>query len=304
MKSASAWPRGLPSGMRLGTSSWSEKSWVGAFYPEGTQPADFLAYYATRFPAVEADVTYYRVPSVSMVRGWARKTPPDFKLSAKFPRSIVHCGEGPAPDATKLLVESHTARETAAFLHAMSALEGRCGPLVLQFPYLNREAFAGLGPFLERLNGFLGRLPQDFRYAVEVRNKAWLVPALTEVLAAHRVALVLVDLLYMPHPADVAERLPVVTTDFIYARLIGDRKKIDKLSGKRFDKLVFDQRPRLERWAELLREVSADVPDSFVFANNHYAGHGPATVAELAALVRGEEPGPPPGPPAQSDLPF
>lgn len=267
MKSASAWPRGLPSGMRLGTSSWSEKSWVGAFYPEGTQPADFLAYYATRFPAVEADVTYYRVPSVSMVRGWARKTPPDFKLSAKFPRSIVHCGEGPAPDATKLLVESHTARETAAFLHAMSALEGRCGPLVLQFPYLNREAFAGLGPFLERLNGFLGRLPQDFRYAVEVRNKAWLVPALTEVLAAHRVALVLVDLLYMPHPADVAERLPVVTTDFIYARLIGDRKKIDKLSGKRFDKLVFDQRPRLERWAELLREVSADVPDSFVFAD-------------------------------------
>jgi uncharacterized protein YecE (DUF72 family) len=301
---ASAWPHDLPRGLRLGTSSWSEKSWVGAFYPEGTQPADFLSYYATRFPAVEADVTYYRVPSTQMVRGWARKTPPDFRLAAKFPRSIVHCGDGPAPDATRLLTLEHTARETDAFLHAMGVLEGRLGPLVLQFPYLNREAFAGLEPFLERLDGFLGRLPREFRYAVEVRNKAWLVPALTDVLKAHRAALVLVDLLYMPHPDEVADRIPLVTTDFVYARLIGDRKKVDKLSNKRFDKLVLDQRPRLERWAQVLRDVSADVPETYAFANNHYAGHGPATVAELAALVRGEEPGPVPGPPSQSDLPF
>lgn len=304
MSPARAWPRDLPTGMRLGTSSWSEKSWVGAFYPEGTQPADFLSYYATRFPAVEADVTYYRVPSTSMVRGWARKTPADFKLCAKFPRSIAHCGEGATPDATRLLLPEHTARETDAFLRAMGELESRCGPLVLQFPYLNREAFAGLDPFLERLDGYLGRLPKDFRYAVEVRNKAWLVPALTEVLTAHRAALVLVDLLYMPHPDEVADRIPLVTTDFVYARLIGDRKKIDKLSGKRFDKLVFDQRPRLERWARVLGDVAADVPETYAFANNHYAGHGPATVAELAALVRGEEPGPAPGPPSQSDLPF
>lgn len=298
------WPHDLPRGLRLGTSSWSEKSWVGPFYPSGTPAADYLAYYATRFPTVEADVTYYRVPSTAMVKGWARRTPDGFKLSAKFPRSIVHCGSGPVPDGTKLLDLSQTDRECDAFLHAMSTLGDRCGPLVIQLPYLNRETFSGLDAFLERLGPFLERLPRDFRYAVEVRNKAWLAPSLTDLLAEHRCALVLVDLLYMPHPDEVADRIPLVTTDFVYARLIGDRKKIDKLSGKRFDKLVFDQRPRLERWAEVLREVTADVPETYAFANNHYAGHGPATVAQLAALIRGQEPGPLPEPAGQTDLPF
>jgi uncharacterized protein YecE (DUF72 family) len=154
------------------------------------------------------------------------------------------------------------------------------------------------------LESFLGRLPGDFRYAVEVRNKAWLVPALTDVLTAHRCALVLVDLLYMPHPDEVADRIPLATTDFVYARLIGDRKKVDRLSGKVFDKIVLDQGPRLARWATVLRDIAADVPETYAFANNHYAGHGPATVAELAALVRGGEPDPAPSPSGQSDLPF
>ncbi|MHC5051064.1 MAG: DUF72 domain-containing protein, partial [Planctomycetota bacterium] len=73
-----------------GTSSWSEKSWVGSFYPTGMRPADFLTHYATRFQAVEADTTYYGIPRASMVEGWVRKTPPGFRLAAKFPRSIVH----------------------------------------------------------------------------------------------------------------------------------------------------------------------------------------------------------------------
>ncbi len=299
-----SWPTGLPSGMRLGTSSWSESSWVGSFYPGGTAAGDMLTHYATRFPAVEADVTYYRVPSAQMVRGWVRKTPEDFRLCAKFPRTIVHRGDGPRPDADTLLVPEHTARDTDAFLDAMRLLGPRLGPLVLQFPYFNKQAFSGPGPFLERLDAYLGRLPKDLKYAVEIRNKAWLKPALTDVLRAHGAALVLVDLLYMPHPADVARELDVRTADFVYARLIGDRKKVDELSGKTFDRIVLDQRPRLERWAELLRDLAGDVPETYAFANNHYAGHGPATTEELAALVRGEDPPAFTGAPEQSELPF
>ena len=59
--------------LRYGTSSWSEKTWVGSFYSAGTRPADFLTYYATRFDCVEADVTYYRVPGPDLVAGWVRK---------------------------------------------------------------------------------------------------------------------------------------------------------------------------------------------------------------------------------------
>ena len=75
-----------------GTASWSEKSWVGPFYPEGTQPRDYLKCYAEHFPAVEADTTYYGVPRESMVQGWIDRTPAGFVICAKFPRAIVHAG--------------------------------------------------------------------------------------------------------------------------------------------------------------------------------------------------------------------
>jgi uncharacterized protein YecE (DUF72 family) len=268
-----------------GTSSWSEKSWVGPFYPEGTKPGEFLSHYATRFSAVEADVTYYRIPSPRMVQGWADRTPGSFTLAAKFPRSVVHAGEKAQPDARRLLLRDEVGEEVDRFLEVMSLLGEKCGPLVLQFPYFNKKAFASPGPFLERLDAFLDTLPADFRYAVEVRNRWWVEQPLLEVLRRHDVALVLVDLVYMPHPADLMEKLDLVTTDFAYARLIGDRKAVEKVS-KTFDRVVIDMTPRLERWAELLEAITKRVRRTYVFANNHYAGHGPATIEELVGMLQ------------------
>jgi uncharacterized protein YecE (DUF72 family) len=277
---------GAPAAGRIhyGTSSWSEKSWVGPFYPPGTKPADYLAYYATRFSTVEADTTYYRVPSRDLVRGWARKTPPGFRLAAKFPRSIVHGGDGEKPDPSRVLVRDIVGEDVDRFLEAMDELGEKCGPLVVQLPYFDRAAFASLDAFLERLEPFLETLPDRFRYGVEVRNKSWLVPALADVLRRRRAALVLVDIAYMPHPLDVARAMNVVTADFAYARLIGDRKAIEARTTT-FDKVVIDQSSRLERWAELLDELVPQVHDTFVYTNNHYAGHGPETIRELARRV-------------------
>jgi uncharacterized protein YecE (DUF72 family) len=267
-----------------GTSSWSEPSWVGSFYPPGTKPGDMLRAYASEFATVEADSTYYRVPSPAMVRGWREKTPPGFVLSAKFPRSIVHAGEGATPDAARVLVPEHVAAERDRFLEVMAELGERAGPLVLQFPYFNRAAFPGPGPFLERLDAFLAGLPADFRYAVEVRNKAWIGPPLLDLLRQRSAALVLVDLAYMPHPADLARQHDLVTTDFVYARLIGDRKAVEART-KTFGRVVLDQSARLERWAELLGELIPRVRVTYAYANNHYAGHGPATIRDLARRV-------------------
>ncbi|HEV8112310.1 MAG TPA: DUF72 domain-containing protein [Planctomycetota bacterium] len=266
--------------LRLGTSSWSEKGWIGPFYPPGTKPADFLSFYATRFDTVEADTTYYRVPDRDLVRGWSIKTPERFLLAAKFPRSIVHCGETEKPDAARVLCSDVAARDTERFLETMATLGPKCGPLVLQFPYFNQSAFAGLGAFLDRLDPYLERLPKTFRYGVEVRNKSWITPELTDVLRRHRVALVLVDLAYMPHPADLAASMDLVTADFLYVRLIGDRKAVEEKT-KTFDRVVLDQGARLDRWAELIKTLSVRVPETSVYANNHYAGFAPATVRDL-----------------------
>lgn len=270
---------------RYGTSSWSEKSWEGAFYPAGTAAGDYLRHYATQFDTVEADSTYYRIPPARMVDGWVEKTPPGFLLSAKFPGSITHGGKEQKPDPERVLVPEVVGDELEQFLTVMRRLGDRRGPLVLQFPYFNRQVFPGPGPFFERLDAFLGLLPDDFRYAVELRNKSWLKPPLLEILRRHRAALVLVDLVYMPHPDEYG--FDPVTTEFSYVRLIGDRKAVEEKTD-RFDRIVVDHGPRLRRWADVIRRMMQHVPEVFAYANNHFAGHGPATIRELAGLVGAE----------------
>jgi uncharacterized protein YecE (DUF72 family) len=174
--------------------------------------------------------------------------------------------------------------DTEAFLTAMSTLGDRCGPLVLQFPYFSKACFADVAPFLERLDAYLEGLPRTLRYAVEVRNRAWLDERLTAVLRRHDAALVLVEMSYMPHPADVAGTLDVVTTDFLYGRLIGDRKAVEART-KRFDQIVVDQSASLRRWADLMGALAERAPRTWLFANNHYAGHGPETIRELGNLM-------------------
>ncbi len=249
------------------------------------KPADFLSHYATQFGTVEADTTYYRVPDEKLVRGWDERTPEGFVLSAKFPRSIVHAGEEARPSADVLLPTPETRTELARFLRVMGLLGPKCGPLVLQFPYFNKSVFAGSGPFLERLDTFLGLLPPDFRYGVEIRNKSWIDRPLLDLLKARNVALVWVDIPYMPHGADLAAKHDLFTADFAYLRLIGDRKAVEEATAGRFDRVVIDNSERLARWAPLVLESLGRVPETFAYANNHYAGHGPATIRELAALV-------------------
>lgn len=265
----------------LGTSSWSAQGWKGTFYPAGLEAKEQIRHYASRFQAVEADTTWYHMPSAALVQGWAERTPEDFIICAKFPRDIVHGGKEAKPDGAKVLVPEHTAAATSLFLSRMRALGPRAGPLLLQFPYFNRTAFTGPKPFLERLESFLAALPGDFRYAVEIRNARWIDEPLLEILRRHRTALTLSEVSYMPHPAELAERMDVITTDFLYARLIGDRAAVDALTTT-FAETVIERSAEIARWADLLAKLSERVATTFAFANNHYAGHAPATVRELA----------------------
>ena len=267
-----------------GTSSWSEASWSGSFYPDGLPQRDWLRHYSRRLATVEADVTWYRVPTRAMVEGWNRKTPDDFLLSAKFPRAIVHGGQGPQPDTSLILDPDKVGTDAEAFLGAMAELGPKCGPLVLQFPYFNKRAFSSVDPFLLRLDRFLNWLPERFRYAVEIRNSQWISPPLLDVLRDHDAALVWTDMSYMPHPAELAEQMDLVTSDFVYCRLIGDRKALDALT-RSFERVVLPRQDRLMRWAELLSAVQERVTRAYVYANNHYEGHAPGTVASLMKLM-------------------
>jgi uncharacterized protein YecE (DUF72 family) len=143
--------------------------------------------------------------------------------------------------------------------------------------------FPEAGPFLERLDAFLAALPRDFAYAVEIRNPTWLDARLADVCRVHRAALVLVDQEWMPHGDRVERRLDFETADFAYVRLLGDRKEIEALTTT-WEREVIDRQASLERWAALLARLAARGLLTYVFVNNHYAGHAPATLRRLQAL--------------------
>src|SRR5919199_2614569 len=69
--------------IRIGTCSWADDALSKHFYPSHVKAGDRLAWYAEHFSTVEVDSTYYRVPTESMVRGWAERTPPGFVMHVK-----------------------------------------------------------------------------------------------------------------------------------------------------------------------------------------------------------------------------
>ncbi|MCB2200154.1 DUF72 domain-containing protein [bacterium] len=271
----------------FGSSSFSEKDWVGPFYPPGTKPADYLSFYAQHYRTVEIDATYYAVPSARTVQGWADKVPEGFIFSAKFPKQIVHCGEGPKPDGSKILMPDATYAVRDRFLEVMSLLGAKAGPLLIQFPYLAKAAFSSVDEFIERLDRFLEDLPRDFEFAVEIRNKWWLKEPFIELLRRHKVALTLVDQAWMPMADELAEKHDPWTVNWGYIRLLGDRKEIEEVTTS-WDKEVINHDDRLERWARFMAQQEGRAERLYIYSNNHYAGHSPTTIAKLRAMYARE----------------
>jgi uncharacterized protein YecE (DUF72 family) len=250
----------------LGTSAFTADGWEGSFYPAGLASKDFLSYYATQFDAVEVDSTFYRIPSASMVKNWHARTPAGFLFSLKVPQEITH---------ERVLVDAQDV--FTAFLRATDPLAEKRGPILLQFPYFNRKAFADAAAFLARLKPFLEKLPCELRFALEIRNKNWLGPALYDLLRKHRLALALIDHPWMPRPHVWFKYDDAITSDFTYIRWLGDRKAIEEKTTI-WNETIVDRKSELLEWVEACRAILKRKVRIFAFANNHYAGHGPATV--------------------------
>src|SRR5688572_12448162 len=157
------YPMAFPENVYVGTSGWTYKDWLGSFYPADLKAAHLLQHYARFFRTVEIESTYYSIPARSVITGWKENTPPGFIFSAQVPGIITH---------QKVL--KNCQYELTTFLNSVEILGDRLGPLLLQFPYFNKASFASRAQFDKLLFPFLKALPQDFKFAVEIRNKNWI----------------------------------------------------------------------------------------------------------------------------------
>jgi len=236
---------------------WSYNFWMGNFYPKGLTSAEFLTEYSKHFDTVEVDSTFYGIPYESTVLRWKAQTPPDFWFSLKFPRTITH---------EKMLKDCE--QDVEGFIERISLLQGKLGPLLLQFPY-------GFKPeHLHVLNGLLPNLPKGYRFVVEVRNKKLLDDNLYSLLRNNGVALAIVDHPLMP-------KLDETTADFAYIRWEGDRRKVKGTVGE----IEVERNNDIRAWAEKIKTLLDNSMEVFGYFSKYYSGHPPSDAKQLLQLL-------------------
>ncbi len=178
----------------VGTSGYNYPEWKGTFYPADLAAAKMLPYYAARFPTVEINYTFYRMPSEKLLAGWTAQVPKAFRFTLKAPRRITH-------DAKLVNCEALT----TTFCLVAGTLGDQLGSLLFQLPPTLKKD-------LPRLDAFLDTLPPKAPAAFEFRHASWFDDAVFARLKERGCALCVADSEKLETPLEV-------TSDFGYFRL-------------------------------------------------------------------------------------
>ena len=242
----------------IGTCGWAYDDWDDVFYPPDIDGTYRLVHYADRFQTVEIDSTFYAIPSRKTVRAWRERTPPGFIFSAKFPRQITH--EKRLADCGDL---------AATFVDVMSELGDRLGTLLIQLPpSMGRRYFSTLQRFLEGL-------PDGYSYALEVRNRSWLVDDFAQLLRRWKVALALTDSTHL-------DRFWRVTSQIVYIRWLGQWNAFE-----RYDRVQQSVESALDWWEPRMEHILDRGATILGYVNNNFAGYSPAIVEAISQRVDG-----------------
>ena len=237
-------------GIYIGTSGWSYKSWAGNFYPSDLPASKQLKFYMTRFPTVEINRTFYRLPTEKAFDDWNREASAGFLYSIKGSRAVTHF-KRLRPGAKSL----------ALLLNRSRSLGEHRGPVLWQLP-------ATLKKDLGRLTGFLRTLNRQIRHAIEFRDPSWMDQEVFNVLRRHRVANVALSAQTMPMCLEI-------TANFVYVRFHGLE------GGASHDYTDRELRP----WAKFLRGCAKEGLTGFVYFNNDMNTRAPLNALRLMELI-------------------
>jgi uncharacterized protein YecE (DUF72 family) len=294
--------RRIPPNIRFGTSTWTYDGWTGDVYHRsyrGPQPAKRLEEYA-RYPlfgTVGIDSAFYEPPSEGVLAAYAAALPPGFPCVSKVWDRIT---------AKRFNQDSRwrnlAGQRNPDFLNADLFKEAVLGPysrvfrdhagcFVFEFQAMRGKDLPDPGEWAEQLDHFLGQLPEDFRYAVELRNSDLLHPLHGLVLERHHVAHVFNSWTEMP-PIGAQLELPwVFPADFTVARALLRPGRAYADAVKLFQPYDRVREPIPELRGDLLRliaEATRRRIEALVLVNNRAEGNAPGTIRALAAALAGE----------------
>ena len=265
----------------IGPAGWDYPDWQGVVYPPGLKGADRLTFLASRFAAVEINVTFYRPIPADYARRWLAAVAdfPDFRFTGKVWQVFTHERRLPAP-------------ELAQFREGLTPLltGGKLGVLLAQFPYSFHNTEENRA-YLLKLKAAL----QKFPLAVEVRHRSWQQRAVREFLEEAGLDFCNIDQPMVSYPMGATRW---VTGTRAYLRCHGRRKdawfEFGDDRGARYDYLYSPE--ELEDLAARTRELVVKAAETYVIFNNHPAGQAVANALELTYLLNPGRPLPvPPG---------
>ena len=291
----------------VGTCSWADKSLIdcNCFYPpDAKTPEARLRHYATRFPIVEVDSTYYGLPTESTAALWVERTPPEFLFDVKAFRLLTH-HPTPPESLTKELREAlgELPREKRnmyyrdfppsvrdevwrLFTNALLPLDsaGKLGVVLFQFPPWFLPGRDNSEYILEAQQ----RFPQ-YRIAVEFRSARWLTEGNRErtldLMRRNNIPLVSVD-----EPQGFASSLPPLaepTADIAVARFHGRNAEMWERKGAatsdRFDYLYSEE--ELEEWVPPIERLAAATREVHVLMNNCVRDKAVVNAGQMRALL-------------------
>lgn len=184
----------MPSRVLVGTSGYNYPEWKGTFYPEKLSSDKMLAYYAERFPTVEINYTFYRIPNEKLLAGWAAQTPDTFTFTLKAPRRITH--------DSRL---QHCEELLQNFCRTSRTLGPKLATLLFQLPPNYKKDAAVLRSFVELF-------PEGTRAAFEFRHPSWFDAEVYDALRSRNLALCIADSEKLSTPVEM-------TADYGYFRL-------------------------------------------------------------------------------------
>jgi len=287
--------------IEIGTAGWTDRTLIeSGWYPaEATNPEKRLRYYASQFPLVEVDATYYALPAEQTARAWAERTPDGFTFNIKafslftqhptpvksLPADLREAASAAGKDRVYLKDVEPGLAETAwdRFLAALEPLReaGKLGAILLQFPPWFPISRANKEYILT-----CARRAAPRRVCIEFRNRTWMTEDNADeslgFLREHDLPYVCVD---MPqgYPSSIPPVL-AATSDLAVMRLHGHSDKwTAKSVAERFRYRYSEA--ELSEWAPKIEGLAGEAEVTQVLFNNCYSDYAHRNAQQLEALI-------------------